>query len=138
MLEAQFTAWRAGDRVRLLEWWRADRARAWARAARLDPSGGSHTAAVIRRMAAHPEFAHLVPFPHPCDDRAWLLAPARAKHHERFFPFAGAHRLDLLICVPPPLLFRPEADYQLSIIFVARSAANVAAKSWGTPCSPGL
>ena len=40
---------------------------------------------------------------------------------------AGSHRLDLLICVPP-LLFRPEADYQLSIIFAARSAA----KSWGT------
>ena len=36
MLEARFTAWRAGDRCRLLEWWRADRARAWARAARLD------------------------------------------------------------------------------------------------------
>ena len=66
--------------------WRADRARAWARAARLDPSGGSHTAAVIRRMAARPEFAHLVPFLHPCDDRAWLLAPARAKH-QRLFPF---------------------------------------------------
>ena len=33
--------------------------------------------------------------------------------------------MDFSICVPPPLLFRPEADYQLSI--------NFAARSWGTP-----
>jgi hypothetical protein len=34
---------------------------------------------------------------------------------------AGRRNFDFSVCVSPPLLFRPEADYQLSIIFAARS-----------------
>lgn len=32
LLETRFEAWRAGDRRRLLEWWRADRQRGYNRA----------------------------------------------------------------------------------------------------------
>ena len=55
---------------------------------------------------------------------AWLLRLCTSPE-----PRSGRRNFDFSVCVSPPLLFRPEADYQLSIIFAARSAA----KSWGTP-----